>query len=43
METKTKKLTLAFVDEFVAAMQKAGCESEEVSPRLLPDYRRKDM
>lgn len=42
-ETKTKKLTLAFVDEFVAAMQKAGCESEEVSPRLLPDYRRKDM
>ena len=27
----------------VKAMQKAGCESEEVSPRLLPDYRRKDM
>ena len=42
-ETKTKELTLAFVDEYVKAMQKAGCESEEVSPRLLPDYRRKDM
>ena len=24
-------------------LQKAGCESPELSPRLLPDYRRKDM
>lgn len=42
-ETSVSSLTLSFVDEYVAEMQQKGCESEEVSPRLLPDYRRKDM
>ena len=42
-ETTVKPLTLSFVDEYVSKMQKLGCESSEPSPRLLPDYRRKDM
>ena len=41
-ETTVKPLTLSFVDEYVSEMQKLGCESSEPSPRLLPDYRRKD-
>ena len=42
-ETAVKPLTLSFVEQFVEELQKAGCESQELSPRLLPDYRRKDM
>lgn len=42
-ETKINSLTLSFVDEYVAALEKVSCKSDELSPRLLPDYRRKDM
>ncbi len=38
-----KELTLKHVAEFDAERKKAGITSEELSPRLLPDYRRKDM
>lgn len=37
------KLTLSHVDEFEAELENAGIEPQELSPRLLPDYRRKDM
>ena len=42
-ETSVKPLTLSFVENYVKDMQKTGCVSGELSPRLLPDYRRKDM
>ena len=37
------KLTLSHVKEFEDEAKKAGVNQTEVSPRLLPDYRRKDM
>lgn len=37
------KLTLAHVKEFEDEAKRAGVDQTEVSPRLLPDYRRKDM
>lgn len=41
--TKTGKLSLDFVKAFEAELEKAGAESGVASPRLLPDYRRKDL
>lgn len=37
------KMTLAHVDEFVAEEKAAGIQPKVKSPRILPDYRRKDM
>ena len=39
---KVKKLTLDFVKEYERALETAGLRPEMPSPRLLPDYRRKD-
>lgn len=38
-----KELTLDFVKKFDEERHTAGIETEELSPRLLPDYRRKEM
>ena len=40
-ETVPAKLTLNHVAEFEAQLKAAGIETEAVSPKLLPDYRRK--
>ena len=40
---KVGKLTLKHVDEFKAELDKAGVDTKTLSPRILPDYRRKDM
>ena len=40
-DVKVGKMTLAHVDAFQKEIEKAGIESTEVSPKLLPDYRRK--
>lgn len=40
-ETVPAKLTLNHVAEFEAQLNAAGIETEAVSPKLLPDYRRK--
>ena len=40
---KVGKLTLDHVDKFEKELEKAGIGGGEPSPRLLPDYRRKDM
>ena len=40
-ETTVAKLTLSHIDKFEAEIKNAGIETEEVSPKLLPDYRRK--
>ncbi len=37
------KLTLKHVDDFNRMAVEAGIENREISPRLLPDYRRKDL
>ena len=37
------KLTLDHVDKFEKELENAGIGGGELSPRLLPDYRRKDM
>ena len=39
---KVKKLTLSFVKEYDKELKEAGINAKELSPRLLPDYRRKD-
>ncbi|MBQ8670032.1 MAG: FAD-binding protein, partial [Oscillospiraceae bacterium] len=36
------KLTLSHVDDYAAELAKAGIKSDIVSPKLLPDYTRKD-
>ncbi len=41
-EVKVKKLTLGFVKEYDKELKAAGINAKELSPRLLPDYRRKD-
>ena len=38
---KVGKLTLAHIDRFEKEIADAGIETEAVSPKLLPDYRRK--
>ncbi len=38
---KVGKLSLSHVDSFEKEIKKAGIETDEVSPKLLPDYRRK--
>ena len=35
------RLTLEHISRYDAERKEAGIETEEVSPRLLPDYRRK--
>ena len=40
---KVGKLTLKHVKEFEKELKDAGIKPTELSPRLLPDYRRKDM
>jgi len=40
-DVKVGKMTLNHVKEFAAEIKKAGIESDTVSPKLLPDYRRK--
>ena len=40
-ETVPAKLTLNHVAEFESQLKAAGIETEAVSPKLLPDYRRK--
>ena len=40
---KVKALTLDFVKKFDEERRAAGIVSEELSPRLLPDYRRKEL
>lgn len=40
-ETAPAKLTLNHVAEFESQLKAAGIETEAVSPKLLPDYRRK--
>ena len=35
------KLTLEHISRYDAERKEAGIETEEISPRLLPDYRRK--
>lgn len=42
-QTTVQQLTLGFVAEYDQEMKEAGAESGVFSPRLLPDYRRKDM
>ena len=37
-----KSLTLDFVKDYEKELKAAGISSEMPSPRLLPDYRRKD-
>ena len=39
---KVKKLTLSFVKEYDKELKEAGINAKELSPRILPDYRRKD-
>jgi succinate dehydrogenase / fumarate reductase flavoprotein subunit len=36
------KLTLSHVDKFEKEIKDAGIETETVSPKLLPDYTRKN-
>lgn len=38
-----KELTLDFVKKYDEELKSAGAESNELSPRLLPDYRRKEF
>ena len=38
---KVGKLTLEHIAKFDAEREAAGIETEAVSPKLLPDYRRK--
>ena len=40
-EVTVGKLTLAHIEKFEKEIKDAGIETEEVSPKLLPDYRRK--
>ena len=40
-DVKVGKLTLSHIDKFEAEIKNAGIETCEVSPKLLPDYRRK--
>ncbi len=40
-DTKVGKLTLSHVDAFAKEMADAGIKSDIVSPKLLPDYKRK--
>ena len=40
---KVGKLTLQHVNDFANELSKAGIEPTELSPRILPDYTRKDM
>ncbi len=40
-DVKVGKLTLSHIDKFEAEIKNAGIETDEVSPKLLPDYRRK--
>ena len=40
-DVKVGKMTLDHVEKFAKEIKKAGIESTEVSPKLLPDYRRK--
>ncbi len=42
-ETKVGKLTLDHVTEFAKTRDEAGIKSDTLSPKLLPDYRRRDM
>ena len=41
-DVEVGKLTLSHVDDYAAELVKAGITSELVSPKLLPDYTRKD-
>ena len=40
-QTTVGKLTLSHVDKFEKEISDAGIETDVVSPKLLPDYRRK--
>ena len=40
---KVGKLTLSHVDEFEKELEEAGIVTDVLSPKILPDYRRKDM
>ena len=40
-EVKVGKLTLEHINRFENEIKEAGIDTEEVSPKLLPDYRRK--
>ena len=40
-EVTVGKLTLSHIEKFEKEIKDAGIETEEVSPKLLPDYRRK--
>ena len=41
-EVQVGKLTLSHVDAYEKEITDAGIDTAEVSPKLLPDYRRKD-
>ncbi len=42
-DVKVGKLTLSHVDDFAKELEDAGITPTTLSPRILPDYRRKDM
>ena len=42
-EVEVGKLSLEHVYEFEAEREKAGINSDKLSPQLLPEYRRKDL
>ena len=40
-DVKVGKLSLKHIDNFEAEISAAGIDTDEVSPKLLPDYTRK--
>lgn len=42
-DVSVKELSLKHVENFQKEIENAGITSNELSPRILPDYRRKDM